>query len=213
MPDRYRGLPVIDSSKCPEGCDKCASSLPDRRDQDRRQLKIDLGRCLFCTDCTDACPEGAIAYTPDFRLATRNRDDLVTDGKAFELAAAIDEKSRRIFGRSLQLRQVSAGGLQCLRSGHQRAGHARVRPGPFRHPDRRFAPPRRRADRHGPVTAKHEAGVEKDLRRHARPKVRDRGRGVCDQRRAVRRSRGTTQRLRQHPARRHVHSRAVPRTR
>ena len=32
------------------------------------------------------------------------------DGNAFELAAALDENSRKIFGRSLQLRQVSAGG-------------------------------------------------------------------------------------------------------
>ena len=110
MPDRYRGLPLIDSSKCPEGCDKCAQACPTDAITIDEQVKIDLGRCLFCTDCTDACPEGAIEYTADFRLATRNRGDLVTDGKAFELAAALDEKSRRMFGRSLQLRQVSAGG-------------------------------------------------------------------------------------------------------
>ena len=43
-------------------------------------------------------------------MATRTRNGLITDGEALELAAAVDEKSRRIFGRSLQLRQVSAGG-------------------------------------------------------------------------------------------------------
>ena len=110
LPERYRGLPVIDSSKCLEGCAKCAELCPTDAIKFDRELKIDLGRCLFCTDCTDGCPEGAISFTGDFRLATRNRDDLITDGKAFELAAAVDEKSRKIFGHSLQLRQVSAGG-------------------------------------------------------------------------------------------------------
>lgn len=110
LPERYRGLPVIDSTKCPAGCTLCAEACPTDAIEIRGPMKIDLGRCLFCTDCMEACPEGAIDYTQDFRLATRSREHLVTDGKAFELAAALDEKSRRIFGHSLQLRQVSAGG-------------------------------------------------------------------------------------------------------
>ncbi|MDA1053739.1 MAG: NADH-quinone oxidoreductase subunit NuoB [Planctomycetota bacterium] len=110
LPERYRGLPVIDSSKCPDGCAKCVEACPTDAITIDGDMKIDLGRCLFCTDCMDACPEGAIEYTPDFRLATSTREGLIIDGKAFELAQSIDEKSRRIFGRSLQLRQVSAGG-------------------------------------------------------------------------------------------------------
>ena len=58
----------------------------------------------------EACPEGAIRYTQDYRLATRTREDLVLEGQTLELAEALDEKSRRLFGRSLKLRQVSAGG-------------------------------------------------------------------------------------------------------
>ena len=110
LPERYRGMPVIDSTKCPNGCAKCAEACPTDAITFDSEMKVDLGRCLFCTDCTDACPEGAIEYTQDFRLAARDREDLITDGKAFELAAAVEEKSRKIFGRSLQLRQVSAGG-------------------------------------------------------------------------------------------------------
>ena len=110
LPDRYRGLPVIDSTKCPEGCSKCAAACPTDAIKIDDGVKMDLGRCLFCTDCLDACPEGAIGYSQDFRMATRQRDDLLTDGRALELAAALDAKSLRIFGRSLQLRQVSAGG-------------------------------------------------------------------------------------------------------
>ncbi|HQX48368.1 MAG TPA: 4Fe-4S dicluster domain-containing protein [Planctomycetaceae bacterium] len=110
MPERYRGLPVIDSSKCPDACRKCADACPTDAISFNDSLKLDLGRCLFCTDCIDACPEGAIEYTQDFRQAVRTREDLVLDSRAFRLAEALDEKSRKLFGRSLQLRQVSTGG-------------------------------------------------------------------------------------------------------
>jgi Ni,Fe-hydrogenase III small subunit/ferredoxin len=110
LPDRYRGLPVIAADKCPDGCAECAAACPTDAIKINGAPTIDLGRCLFCTDCLEACPEGAIAYTQDFRLATRRREHLVTDGGALELAAALDAKSKKMFGRSLHLRQVSAGG-------------------------------------------------------------------------------------------------------
>jgi Ni,Fe-hydrogenase III small subunit/NAD-dependent dihydropyrimidine dehydrogenase PreA subunit len=110
LAERYRGLPVIDAAKCPDGCRQCVDSCPTDALRVNGSLTLDLGRCLFCTDCLEACPEGAISYTQDFRLAARTREGLVTDGKAFELAEALDRKSRKLFGRSLQLRQVSAGG-------------------------------------------------------------------------------------------------------
>jgi Ni,Fe-hydrogenase III small subunit/formate hydrogenlyase subunit 6/NADH:ubiquinone oxidoreductase subunit I len=98
----------------------------DARDADDT-LTIDLGRCLFCTDCTDACPTGAIEFTSEHRMATRTRDALVvrsvpvraypetSDGapaneSRYALAQALDGEARRLFGRSLKLRQVSAGG-------------------------------------------------------------------------------------------------------
>ncbi|HLF06510.1 MAG TPA: NADH-quinone oxidoreductase subunit NuoB, partial [Thermoplasmata archaeon] len=70
----------------------------------------DLGRCLFCTDCVDACPEGAVSHSNEHRLSARRREDLVYRAKAFETAKALDEKARTLFGRSLKLRQVSAAG-------------------------------------------------------------------------------------------------------
>jgi Ni,Fe-hydrogenase III small subunit/formate hydrogenlyase subunit 6/NADH:ubiquinone oxidoreductase subunit I len=111
LPDRFRGLPVVDTSKCPDGCRACADACPtDAIAIDGAGLRLDLGRCLFCTDCTEACPEGAIRYTPEYRLAARRREDLVLRGEPWKLAGALDEKARRLFGRSLKLRQVSAGG-------------------------------------------------------------------------------------------------------
>jgi Ni,Fe-hydrogenase III small subunit/NAD-dependent dihydropyrimidine dehydrogenase PreA subunit len=111
LPDRFRGLPVLDPSKCPDGCRACAEACPTGAvTAEGARLQLDLGKCLFCTDCVEACPEGAIAYTGEYRLAARAREDLVLTGEGIKLARALDEKTRRLFGRSLKLRQVSAGG-------------------------------------------------------------------------------------------------------
>jgi Ni,Fe-hydrogenase III small subunit/Pyruvate/2-oxoacid:ferredoxin oxidoreductase delta subunit len=111
LPDRFRGLPVIDGSKCPAGCQECVDACPTNAISfSGDKLRLDLGRCLFCTDCMEACPQDAIQYTQEYRMATRQRDDLVLEGQMLERASALDEKSLRLFGRSLKLRQVSAAG-------------------------------------------------------------------------------------------------------
>jgi Ni,Fe-hydrogenase III small subunit/Pyruvate/2-oxoacid:ferredoxin oxidoreductase delta subunit len=114
LPERFRGLPMLHASKCTEGCQACVDACPTTAiDRSADNLTLDLGRCLFCTDCVEACPTGAIEQTTEYRLATRSRGDLIVSSSApnpYRLAAALDEKSKRLFGRSLKLRQVSAGG-------------------------------------------------------------------------------------------------------
>lgn len=110
LPDRLRGLPVVDTSKCPDGCRACAEACPTEAISLNGGFRLDLGRCLFCTECVEACPEGAIRHSQEYRLATRKREDLVYDGRTLKRAEALDDKMRRLFGRSLKLRQVSAGG-------------------------------------------------------------------------------------------------------
>jgi Ni,Fe-hydrogenase III small subunit/Pyruvate/2-oxoacid:ferredoxin oxidoreductase delta subunit len=111
LPDRFRGLPAVDPSKCPTNCRDCVDACPvEAITIGGGGWQLDLGRCLFCSDCVEACPEGALQYTQDYRLATRRREDLLLSGHALKLAEALDAKSRRLFGRSLKLRQVSAGG-------------------------------------------------------------------------------------------------------
>lgn len=112
LPDRFRGLPVIDGSKCEEGCRDCAEACPtDAISLEGGGVELDLGRCLFCSECQNACPEGAIAYSTEHRMAARSRADLRRkDGAEIPLAAALDKKLQKLFGRSLKLRQVSAGG-------------------------------------------------------------------------------------------------------
>jgi len=73
-------------------------------------VTFDLGKCLFCPDCAAACAANAIRFTDDYRLATRRREDLRLGREPLRLAGALDREARRLFGRSLKLRQVSAGG-------------------------------------------------------------------------------------------------------
>jgi Ni,Fe-hydrogenase III small subunit len=75
-----------------------------------RELNIDLGRCLFCGECLQACPIGSIRFTRDYRLAARKRADLILKDTKLKLVQSLDAETKRLFSRSLKLRQVSAGG-------------------------------------------------------------------------------------------------------
>jgi Ni,Fe-hydrogenase III small subunit/NAD-dependent dihydropyrimidine dehydrogenase PreA subunit len=111
LSDRFRGRLAMDPSRCVDGCRACVEVCPtDALARDTSGLRLDLGRCLFCTDCIDACPEGAIAYTDEYRLSARRRDDLVIGREVAARARVLDAEMQRLFGRSLKLRQVSAGG-------------------------------------------------------------------------------------------------------
>lgn len=102
---------MLDPARCGEACGGCAAICPSGALAVREgQMTLDLGRCLFCGECEKRCPKGAVRFTRDHQLATRDRQALVLGGREARLAAALDLKSRKLFGRSLKLRQVSAGG-------------------------------------------------------------------------------------------------------
>jgi Ni,Fe-hydrogenase III small subunit/ferredoxin len=112
LPERFRGRPLVNADLCAPQCHACVDACPtDAIAISENQLFFDLGRCLFCLDCSEACPKGAIHHSKDHGLAARRRSDLVVgNGTTQALAKALDAKSQKIFGHSLKLRQVSAGG-------------------------------------------------------------------------------------------------------
>jgi Ni,Fe-hydrogenase III small subunit/formate hydrogenlyase subunit 6/NADH:ubiquinone oxidoreductase subunit I len=112
FPERFRGRPALAPERCGAGCTACADACPTEAiaGAGAPGMSLDLGRCVFCTECTAACPTDAITFTRDFRLSMRLRDELVVRGDEALLARAVDERMRSLFGRSLRLRQVSAGG-------------------------------------------------------------------------------------------------------
>ena len=118
LAERYRGLPAIDASRCPDGCRDCASVCPTEAISfPVGKPQLDLGRCLFCPECEAACPEKAISFTSDYRtvstalnsgvpLALTNHSELASQFGAFtkhlvgmqEVAKPEPEKRRSFLG-------------------------------------------------------------------------------------------------------------------
>lgn len=109
LPEPYRGKPVLDTLGCIGDCRKCVEVCPTGAIS-TAPLRIDLGKCLFCEECARACPNHVISFSRDYRMSVRKRDDLILKDSDIELAASLDKKMKRFFGRSLKLREVCAGG-------------------------------------------------------------------------------------------------------
>jgi Ni,Fe-hydrogenase III small subunit/NAD-dependent dihydropyrimidine dehydrogenase PreA subunit len=115
LPDRHGGALRVDGAKCEAGCNDCVAVCPTGAitRAPKMSVALDLGRCIFCAECVKECAAEAIVQTNDHRMAVRRREDLLLGQPGREqvrLASALDEKLGRLFGRSLRLRQVSAGG-------------------------------------------------------------------------------------------------------
>lgn len=113
LSDRFRGRPIVNAAKCSSGCEACARVCPTGAITIKDgHPYIDLGKCLFCSDCVKACPQQAIAYTNEYRLAACQRQDMVIDNDQPVNPSSIvmNKNLKKLFGRSLKLRQVSAGG-------------------------------------------------------------------------------------------------------
>ena len=116
------GKQSIDSSKC-TFCGVCAARCPSgaiKMDAARGEIGIDLDECIFCSLCGDLCPSGAITQTREYELAAKKREALrhspviiedrdVPDASYEVLLGRVGESAKKLFGRSLSIREVDAG--------------------------------------------------------------------------------------------------------
>jgi Ni,Fe-hydrogenase III small subunit/formate hydrogenlyase subunit 6/NADH:ubiquinone oxidoreductase subunit I len=115
LPDRHGGALRVDGTKCAADCDACVPVCPTQAITRTagKPVALDLGKCIFCMACVEVCPTKAITQTNDHRMAVRRREDLILgtpEAERVRLAEALDEKLKKLFGRSLRLRVISAGG-------------------------------------------------------------------------------------------------------
>ncbi|MGB8492747.1 MAG: NADH:ubiquinone oxidoreductase [Bacteroidales bacterium] len=108
----FIGRPVISADLNRKEKDLACSLCPVKA-IDKESGSIDLGKCVFCRECSFALPD-KIEFTSDYRIAVNKREDLIVHPGAEEPLRP-DEKQirpeiRRVFRSALKLRQVSAGG-------------------------------------------------------------------------------------------------------
>jgi Ni,Fe-hydrogenase III small subunit len=109
LPARYRGRPEVKPEAPAQLAAQCAAACPQQA-IDARAKRIDMGRCVFCGDCERLSEGKFVTFSRDFELSVAQKVHLVTDGTLPELADHAQTHFKKLFGRSLQLRQVSAAG-------------------------------------------------------------------------------------------------------
>jgi len=110
VPGIFRGRPVISLEKVDET--ELIALCPTNAITNQ-PIQIDLGKCTFCGECAMRFPE-KISFTKEYKIASNERERLiVTEGEDKPIEVNPDtvrKEIHRVFGKSLKLRQVSAGG-------------------------------------------------------------------------------------------------------
>lgn len=109
LPERYRGIPKIDTTAPAELAVKCAEACPQQA-IDAEAKRIDMGRCVFCGDCERLSNGKFVTFSRKFETSVAEKTQLITAGDLPDLAAHSKKHFKKLFGRSLQLRQISAAG-------------------------------------------------------------------------------------------------------
>ncbi len=112
LPERFIGRPVISGDLSIEDRKKCEAVCPTGAiGEFKGRAAIDMGKCLFCGECRNS----SLTFTRNYRLSAFSRQGLVVSLQD-DQEKEIKNKVRHIFGRSLKLRQVSAGGCNACES-------------------------------------------------------------------------------------------------
>jgi len=113
LPNYAQGLPQLSSNvQCGENCDECIELCPtDAISVSESKMQLDLGACIGCGLCIEACSQGAIEKSLSVKTARTSRDQLILNGSKNEELDSISQKS--IFKKSLAVRVVSTGCSAC----------------------------------------------------------------------------------------------------
>jgi len=110
VPGIFRGRPEISFDKVDEK--RLADSCPTGAILEG-PVRIDIGKCTFCGECSRLFPN-KIKFTTDYRLSANERNSLIiSEGETRQIVLneeIIRKEIRKLFRGSLKLRQVSAGG-------------------------------------------------------------------------------------------------------
>jgi Ni,Fe-hydrogenase III small subunit/Zn ribbon nucleic-acid-binding protein len=109
LPEDYCGLPMVSQDAPDEIAAQCAAACPQDA-IDAQARSIDMGRCVFCGHCERLSGGQFVSFTRNFEISTATREHLMTKGSLPVLAQHAKQHFKKLFGRSLQLRQVSAAG-------------------------------------------------------------------------------------------------------
>jgi len=120
----FRGRPEISTAKIDE------QALADICPLDAisvNPVSLDMGKCAFCGECAFAFPE-KIKFTQDYKTSSNIRENLIVkEGDTNNISLDKDKIRsgiRKTFGKSLKLRQVSAGGDNSCETELGAAGNA-----------------------------------------------------------------------------------------
>jgi Ni,Fe-hydrogenase III small subunit/NAD-dependent dihydropyrimidine dehydrogenase PreA subunit len=110
LPERFRGRPEIDADKC-QNCGKCLEICPAKAISTGVNGRcIDTGKCIFCGECATQCPQQVITFGREYRTAAMSRDMLMAENGIYQPQRPTDREFLKFCGKSLKIRQVSAGG-------------------------------------------------------------------------------------------------------
>jgi len=110
VPGIYKGRPIISLEKVDET--KLVELCPTN-EISTNPIAIDMGKCTFCGECA-LCFPNKIKFTKDYKISSNERSRLIVkegEDKPIEMNRALIKKEiHAMFGKSLKLRQISAGG-------------------------------------------------------------------------------------------------------
>ena len=111
IPGIFRGRPVISNAKI-NNCE-LVDLCPTGAITAEPMVCINLGKCTLCGECALMFPD-KVRFTKDYKLSSNDLQRLIiqegTDKPVTLNPVKIRNEIHRVFGSSLKLRQVSAGG-------------------------------------------------------------------------------------------------------